>query len=86
MADGSESDNVKVDTLTEASEEEYEAELARWAALRAQFKKGVYAKTAEGAAGVAGDAVATGGGGGGGGCSAGASAMPRQHSAQAHEN
>ena len=29
LADGSESDNVKVDTLTEASEEEYEAELAR---------------------------------------------------------
>eukprot|EP01044_Picomonas_judraskeda_P000688 COSAG03_NODE_32_length_18233_cov_11.266847_18_plen_1227_part_00 len=42
----------KVDTLMEASEAEYEAEVARWAALRERFKKGVYAKMAEGAVGM----------------------------------
>eukprot|EP01047_Picozoa_sp_COSAG01_P033071 COSAG01_NODE_2418_length_7734_cov_8.527570_4_plen_1691_part_00 len=43
---------IKVDALKEASESEYEAEAARWAALRERFKTGVYAQTAEGAVGV----------------------------------
>ena len=80
LADGSEPDYedwgslgfvkgyIKVDRLTGASAAEYEAEAARWATLRAQFKKGVHAKTAEGQVGmVVEDAVAEGAKMGGGG-------------------
>eukprot|EP01046_Picozoa_sp_COSAG06_P058968 COSAG06_NODE_12035_length_1432_cov_1.453113_1_plen_174_part_10 len=37
---------------TEAEMEEHEVDVARWSALRERFKKGVHAKTAEGAVGV----------------------------------
>eukprot|EP01045_Picozoa_sp_COSAG04_P007421 COSAG04_NODE_388_length_15249_cov_7.616502_4_plen_3423_part_00 len=51
-ADGATSGYIKGDTLTEASAEEYEAELARWAGLRERFKKGAHAKTVAGQLGV----------------------------------
>eukprot|EP01046_Picozoa_sp_COSAG06_P027151 COSAG06_NODE_2378_length_6982_cov_36.074531_8_plen_228_part_00 len=60
LADGSQSDWVKVETLSEATQAEvteYNAapwvlEQARKATLRAQFRRGTHAKTADGAVGV----------------------------------
>ena len=64
LAEGRSTKDIKVDVLAECSEAEvaaYEAELARWASLRAQFKQGVHAKTAEGLVGAVIQGAAAGG-------------------------
>eukprot|EP01046_Picozoa_sp_COSAG06_P001420 COSAG06_NODE_46_length_29282_cov_16.235770_4_plen_1153_part_00 len=52
LSDGGGARGAYLDLLTECTAAEYEAEAERWASLRAQFKKDMHAKNAEGAVGV----------------------------------